>query len=289
MNEKLIFGHYFVAFIDLLGQRDKLKNLDALPSDDGGPDYDEFVQVVKDTVGAVEDLQRSASDFFTSFISNNENSVLKEFPGYERINKTEIKFQHFSDGLVIYIPLRTDNDFTPSKSIYGALVACGGLCLLGLAKKRPIRIGISIGVAAELRKNELYGKAVADAYEMESLIAKYPRAVVSNDVIKYLLSYANQTCKKDDFHCQMTKKMAQDSLEMLTNDFDGNAIVNYLGEYFQKNISAISNTEVFELAYKFIQEELEHHQKTKNTKLAFRYSILHGYFYEHYNQYIKSA
>ena len=288
-NDKLIFGHYFVAFVDLLGQREQLKKLDALPSDEGGPEYDEFVQIVKDTIGAVDDLQQSANVFFSSFTKDNENSILNKLPNCSHINKTEIKFQHFSDGLVIYVPLRTDNDYSPSKSIYGALVACGGICLLGLAKKRPVRIGISIGVAAELRDNELYGKAVADAYEMESIVAKYPRAVVSDNVIDYLRGYANQTCNKNDIPSLVTKELARYCLDMLVSDFDGYAIINYLGKFYKDNISVVSNESVFELAYDFIKHELERHQKSKNTKLAFRYSMLLGYFHEHYDQYTDNA
>lgn len=36
-NDKLVFGHYLVAFVDLLGQRERLRKLSALPSDIGGP------------------------------------------------------------------------------------------------------------------------------------------------------------------------------------------------------------------------------------------------------------
>ena len=59
-------------------------------------------------------------------------------------------------------------------------------------QKRPVRIGVAIGVSAELRDNELYGKAVADAYEAEAYLAKYPRAVLSNEVVHYLNTYADK-------------------------------------------------------------------------------------------------
>ena len=96
----------------------------------------------------------------------------------DKLNKTEIKCQHFSDGLMIYVPLRADDDYSPIKGVYGVLAA--------------FRIGVAMGIAAELRDNELYGKAVADAYEIESYIAQYPRVVVANDVFDYLQSYTNK-------------------------------------------------------------------------------------------------
>lgn len=281
-KDTITFGHYLVAFVDLLGQRDRLRKLDALPSDENGPEYSDFVQVVKDTIGAVHDLQKTALQYFNSFTKNEKDNPLDLLPGFSKLNKAEIKFQHFSDGLVIYVPLKTDEYYSPSKGVYGALAACGGLCLLGLAKKRPVRIGVSIGVAAELRENELYGKAIADAYELESYIAQYPRVVLSDEVLNYLLSYANSKCNQNDFGCQITKKMAHASLEMLSRDFDGRVIIDYLGDVFRNHLMGKVGDEVYRLAKSYIDEQLKEHQEKQNSKLAFRYAMLHGYFYEHF-------
>lgn len=283
-SDTLTFGHYLVAFVDLLGQREKLRRLNALPLDENGAEYQEFVQIVKDTVGAVHDLQKTASNYFQAFTKNEANNPLNKLPGFGRLNSTEIKFQHFSDGLVIYVPLRTDENYSPSKGVYGALAACGGLCLLGLAKKRPVRIGVSIGVAAELSENELYGKAVADAYELESYIAQYPRVVVSDEVLNYLSGYANQKCPENDLGCQITMKMAEASMKMLARDFDGRVIINYLGDFFKNHLMCEIDDVVYEHAKSFIDEQLKIHQESQNSKLAFRYSMLHGYFYEHFGQ-----
>jgi hypothetical protein len=280
-SSNLTFGHYLVAFVDLLGQREKLRKLDALPRDENGLEYREFVQTVKQTVGAVYDLQKTAKQFFHAFTGNTKDSPLDVLPGFRRLNSSDIKFQHFSDGLLIYVPLRTDDQYSPAKGVYGALAACGGLCLIGLAKKWPVRIGVSIGVAAELNENELYGKAIADAYELESNVAQYPRVVVSNEVSDYLLGYANIKCDKDDLGCQITKKMAESSLKMLARDFDGRFIVSYLGDFFRNQLMSGIDEFVYENAKSFIDEELKRHQEAQNSKLAFRYSLLHGYFHEH--------
>ncbi len=277
----LIFGHYLVAFVDLLGQRERLRRLSALPSEAGGPEYAEFVQVVKDTVGAVHDLQNTAYEFFSSFTKNEKSVQLNVLPDLGKLSNAEIKFQHFSDGLVIYIPLRTDEDYSPLRGVYGALAACGVLCLLGLAKKRPVRIGISIGIAAELHENELYGKAIADAYELESYVAQYPRVVLSEEVVTYLDSYAHAKCTKSDLECQITAKTAEASLNMLARDFDGRAIVNYLGECFRNHLMDGVDDMVYIHAKSFIDEQLKRHQLAQNSKLAFRYTMLHGYFVEH--------
>jgi hypothetical protein len=280
-KDTIIFGHYLVAFVDLLGQRDRLRKLDSLPSDKISPEYSDFVDVVKGTIGAVDDLQKTASKYFNSFTKNENNNPLDLLPSFSKLNKTKIKFQHFSDGLVIYVPLKTDEYYSPSKGVYGALAACGGLCLLGLAKKKPVRIGVSIGVAAELRENELYGKAIADAYELESYIAQYPRIVLSDDVLDYLLSYANSECKQSDLERQITKEMAQASLKMQSRDFDGRVIINYLGDFFRNHLMGGLDDEIYKLAKSYIDEQLKEHQENQNSKLAFRYAMLQSYFFEH--------
>lgn len=275
-EENLIFGHYLVAFVDLLGQRDSLKKFSDLPIDKNGSEYQEFISLVKETVGAVDSLQQTAREFFKAFTK--KEGILQQIPSLRKFSETEIKFQHFSDGLVIYVPLKEDDGYTPAKGIYGAIAVCGMLCLMGLAKQQPVRIGISIGVAAELRNNELYGKAVAEAYEMESFIAQYPRVVVSNELVGYLKLKADQACEVNDIGCRFKADLAKSTLELLSPDFDGRLIVNYLGDSFKKNLE---NTKLKNMAYQYVAEELLRHQANQNTKLAFRYSLLHGYFSSH--------
>lgn len=279
-NETLVFGHYLVAFIDLLGQREQLKKFDLIPKDRNGIEYQEFVKLVKDTVGAVDDLQQTCRKFFGQFNAN-QDSDLQQLPELHKFNKTNIKFQHFSDGLVVYMPLKEGEDHSPAKGIYAALATCGMLCLAALAKKRPIRIGVAIGIGAELRDNELYGKAVVDAYELESFVAQYPRVLVSNDVFVYLNEFANKQCDEKDIDCRIKSGLAQQSLKLLSHDFDGRLIVDYLGSFFRNHLLAGEHNELFQMAYRYVADELAKQQEMQNTKLAFRYSLLHGYFSDH--------
>lgn len=279
-QDKLRFGYYLAAFVDLLGQRERLRKLDALPNDPNGPEYKDFIQIVRNTIGAVHDLQETCKKYFESF-TNVKDDTLAHLPGFQKLSRTEIKFQHFSDGLVIYVPLRVDNEYSPMKGVYGALAACGGLCLMGLATQRPVRIGISIGIAGELRNNELYGKAVADAYEAEAYIAQYPRVVVTNEVLNYLGVYANQPCAENDVTCKVESRIAQATMGMLARDYDGRAIVDYLGDFFKENLLNEAGPDLIQRSYKYVQQQLKEFQKNQNTKLAFRYSLLHGYFSDH--------
>jgi hypothetical protein len=75
--------------------------------------------------------------------------------------------------------------------------------------------------------------------------------------------------------------MAQAGLEMMGRDFDGRVIVNYLGDFFRDHLLESIDNMVFEHAYNFVNQQLKSYQESQDTKLAFRYSILHGYFFEH--------
>ena len=68
---------------------------------------------------------------------------------------------------------------------------------------------------------------------------------------------------------------------MLARDFDGRFIVSYLGDFFRNQLMSGIDEFVYENAKSFIDEELKRHQEAQNSKLAFRYSLLHGYFHEH--------
>jgi hypothetical protein len=278
-EDTLVFGHYLVAFVDLLGQRERLKKFSDIPKDNSGKEFQEFVSLVKDTVGAVDDLQQISRKFFDSFTG--KDSLLQHHPELHKFSKTEIKFQHFSDGLVIYVPLKEDDGYAPAKGIYGALIACGMLCLIGLAKQQPVRVGISIGIAAELRENELYGKAVADAYEAESFVAQYPRVVVTNDVIGYLKLKEKQVCAPNDVGCKLESGLALSCLKLLAPDYDGRFIVDYLGDFFKEILKGAENVDLHRMAYQYVTDELARQQEQQNTKLAFRYSLLHGYYFDH--------
>jgi len=228
-------------------------------------------------VGAVEDMQRCAREFFAAFARKNNNSVLQAIPGAERLYATRINFQHFSDGLVIYVPLRENRRYSQASGVFGALGPCGCLCLLGLAKQRPVRIGVSISVAAKLHGSGIYGKAVADAYNAESTIARYSRVVATNSVIEYLDALVSYPCDDADILRKVDAAISEECRLLLAKDFDGYAIVDYLGDRFER-LLAEKHAQIAGNAFGYLQEQLDEHQRNQNSGLAMRYSLLHGYF-----------
>ena len=61
MNDDLRFQHYVVAFLDLIGQRDALRKLLAIPS--SPKDEQEFMEIARQSLGKVLTLR----DFFVKF------------------------------------------------------------------------------------------------------------------------------------------------------------------------------------------------------------------------------
>ena len=285
MNDSgdISFGYYLVAFVDLLGQRQEMKKFTTLPDKKSGPEFDEFIKIVKSSIGSIHNFQRSFMEYFDT-LGSSESSLqvpdeIKDT--FKKLNKTDIKFQRFSDGLVIFVSLKDREDILPIKSIYGVLVACAGMMLLGLAKKQPIRGGLTVSLGAELNEGEIYGPAVVEAYELESEVAQYPRLVVGNSLCEYL-DHFKKDFKDDDPVSAFNLTIANMCKQLLTYDFDGYPIINYMGGLFKETISKIKDYDfTISEARKYIHGSLEKYQREQNTKLAFRYNLLHSYFEHH--------
>jgi hypothetical protein len=56
---------------------------------------------------------------------------------------------------------------SPANSIFGMLMATGCFCLIGLAAKSPLRVGIDVAWGVEYQPRELYGKALVCSYNLK--------------------------------------------------------------------------------------------------------------------------
>lgn len=167
----------------------------------------------------------------------------------------------------------------PVNSVQEIFKTAGYFCLLGLARHRPVRGAIEIAWGVEIRPGELYGPAVSRAYELESEVAQYPRIVVGPVAITFL--EAHRMSAGDDPIGRVGRLWAQQCLDMLVQDDDGNWIIHYLGEIFQTTVTLNYHGFLYGKAREFIVQQLEEHRKLRNSKLAFRYSQLLAYFDAH--------
>lgn len=267
-------NYYLVAFIDILGQQEAMKNFKGLPDTNNKEQIAEFLKSVKDTFGVIDSFHQHFKNYFDAFIKTD-----KEFPLSKIIRSNDIKFQRFSDGLVIFLSLKSDINTLPIQSIFGILSACASIFILWLSQGRPLRGGVEIGLGTEMNENEIYGPVVAEAYNLESKIARYPRIVVGEELKRYLYAHAKEDSGSSDIYSKLRIEFAKICMDLLAQDDDGYTIIDYLGEGFKKNVAKEVGTEQFvSNAYEFIKKQSDKWQQQKNSKLAFRYTLIRDYF-----------
>jgi hypothetical protein len=274
----IIAANYCISFVDLLGQRAEYKGEALLPQSES--DRRHFLNKIKKTINPIYHLQKDASQYteaalnYKGTLKNTLSEDQQEL--YDQMREIKLKQQRWSDGLVYFVSLQQEDVKCPIHGIFHILGTVGSLCFVGLCRKHPIRGSVDISWGVELHPGELYGAAVANAYELESEIAQYPRIVIGERVVEYLEAYL-QNPDTDMFN-ELNRSLAERCLGMIAIDFDDNYILNYLGQDFKENITKVKHERLFELAFQFVNEQLEIWRKKKNTKLSMRYSQLFSYF-----------
>ncbi|MDE1943707.1 MAG: hypothetical protein KGI47_11270 [Betaproteobacteria bacterium] len=284
-NREWIAYNYCVAFVDLLGQREALRDQGLLIPPQTDEQRKAFREVLRNSIGAIIKLQESAEEMLAPILQQNLDSPRRAALQpeqqliWDKMLHTRVTTQRWSDGLVSFACLGDKEIKCQVIGIFSIFGLVGSLCLLGLATSHPIRGAIEIAWGVELRPNELYGPAVARAYEIESEIAQYPRIVVGPETIGFL--QAHSTNPDQDVFSQTDREFATLCLDMLIRDADGHWILHYLGEKFQFAVTHQQHAELYGKARHFVHEQLLTHQANQNTKLAFRYSHLVQYFDAH--------
>jgi hypothetical protein len=167
-------GWYLVAFLDVLGQRERFRRL-RLPKTE--EEYLSVQDVLRDTAGFVSMLR----DVFRTQFEAFEAGVLNSLP-VER-NLLRPHFLGFSDSFVASVALRNeDQQLAANIKVFAALSAACIVMLTSLASKHALRGGIDVGLATELSPGEIYGTALEGAYLLESCQADYPRVSVAHDM-----------------------------------------------------------------------------------------------------------
>ena len=268
------FKYYLVAFIDVLGQQEALKKFKGLPNENNKEQIDEFKAIAKNTYGVIDAFHQSFKNYFDEFMKIHDASFLNN-----KIRSNDIKFQRFSDWQVIFLSLTQDVNTFPIAGVFGILAACAGIFPSWLSKGHPLRGGIEIGLGAEMNVNELYGPVVSEAYNLESKIAQYPRIVVGEKLKKYLSDRAKNESSESDIYTKPRVEFAKICMGLLTQDDDGYAIVDYLGEGSKKIFAKdIEDEQIIHKAYNFVLTQSFMWHQQKNSKLAFRYRLLRNYF-----------
>lgn len=282
-KETLNIVNYCVSFIDLLGQRLEYKNEGLLPKYESTEEKEKFKIKVQNTIGKIDFLQLSADIFLNGVL--NYKSPEREMLSpdrkaiYDKIKEVRLNRQRWSDGLVYFISLEEGKVQCPIQGVYIQLITNCYLCFFGLANRIPLRGSMDIAWAAELHKGELYGAAVAKAYELETCVAQYPRIVVGQRVIDYIIINMNKPAS--NIYDEVDKKFAKICFDMLAQDFDGYYVAHYLGGVFQQMVTSNLHNDLYQASLNFIREQCKKWKDERNIKLSSRYSHLLSYFLSH--------
>ena len=281
-NSKLVSQFYLVVFIDILGQRESLRNITFLPGND--QEKERFYKHLKETLGKVLKLRKLFDTFFNGIMSRIPNTDLvppEHRQAFLASQETVLHSYGISDSIIISVPLSNEKEnenCTPMNGVYAALVATACLGLSTFAHQIIWRAGLDVGICTKIRDNEIYGPALERASYLESQLAEYPRFVIGDVLINYLSSIQEQKCMTP--LGQIAKNLANFCREMIIQDTDGRYMLDFLGEKSKEMfVKAGIGVENFTLARDFIFSEYEKYIKEDNHKLASRYYRLMKYFY----------
>lgn len=274
--------NYVVGFFDLLGQRRALQGQGLLQSFASADDERAFVSTLRRTIGSIAMLQRQAEDILRSALRVRRDSPLrkalskKERVTWDEMHRAKLSTQRWSDGLVNFICLGDKGVKCPMSGVYVLLGMAGALCYLGLASRRPVRGAIDVAWGVELHPGELYGAAIARAYELESQVAQWPRIVLGNEALGYL--HAQRHAAGTDPFTRNNQALAEICLAMLKRDSDECWIVDYLGSGYRAAMGTHLDPEMHSRASKYIAEQIAQHDAAADAKLLARYQQLRLYF-----------
>lgn len=269
-EENYTLGWHLVAFLDVLGQREKFRQL-RLPKTP--EEYLAVQEVLRGTAGFVSNLRAVFQNQFEAFEAGLVNSQL----GVEKLFHPN--FLGFSDSFIASVPLRNkDEHLAPNIRMFSTLSAACIVMLTSLASKHALRGGIDVGLATELSQGEIYGSALERAYLLESREADYPRVLIGDELWRYLSLGLTETEKLTTPAAVFLGKLIRREMELTTLDADGRRILDYLGPGIA-NISTPSQANTLvKPAYQFVLDQQDHWLSKGNTRLSGRYAILRQYF-----------
>lgn len=274
-------GWYVTLLVDVLGQREAISLLASLPETE--EQKANYLSAVKDSAGKVDEVRRSISKFFKSFVDASSSIPLNQLTNEQRmqcdiLNDHRIGTQMFSDTVIAYSPLSTDAGRVSTHGVYTMVLAAASTLIHCLSDEVALRGGIDVGVAMELHDNDLYGPALMTVDDLEKKVAKWPRIVVGKGLMQFLHQMMRTPCA--DLVDQMNCKLAETCLSIIAPDVDSVTIIDYLGDAFRRTFGSENQRPIVEDGLAFARREQERFSQKGDYKHTLRYSLLRQYYEE---------
>lgn len=271
--ENYTLGDHLVIFLDVLGQRDKFRDLQ-LPKSTAEEAH--VKEVLRQTAGTVVGFRKL---FRTSFEAFQKGMEEGEWGAHAKLLPP--KFTGFSDTFVTSVALRNEGDeLLPIVRVFSALSAAATVMLTSLSQKHPMRGGIDVGLATEIGPQEIYGTALEQGYKLECKVAQYPRIVIGDEFIKYLDAATARFEGEDTPLANSAKRVLQKIKTLITTDADGSKVLDYLGPVIveQGTQDRRIKDNMVAPAYEFLLAEQKRIITTEDSKLISRYAAFRAYF-----------
>jgi hypothetical protein len=263
-------GHHLVAFLDVVGQRERFREL-RLPKT--AEEETQVKEVLRNTAGFVVSLREL---FQTQF------QVFEAGASRMRAHTKEPlrpNFIGFSDSFVTSVPLRNDDgDLRRVVIVFSALSSAAVVMLTSFASKHSLRGGIDVGLATEIGPGEIYGTALERAYLLECKVAKYPRIVIGDELWRYLNSALTEFEKGTTPVAKAITAIVQRIMKLIETDADGNRILDYVGSVMVEHSTAGHAEHMVQPAYEFVLAEEKRLISEGASELVARYGSLRRYF-----------
>lgn len=275
MAETIYIAYYFMAIIDIVGQRDKLKQIVALPR--SATEKERIKPLIMETSQYVKELRKQFSIYFgarkPTGLLNRLRPEQRAF--IEQRKQNIIWHRGISDSYIITIPCsRESRPGVHIVSIYDCLYGISVLSVWALAMEKPIRGAVEIHLGTELEEQEVYGPVTVRTFDLESKEAKYPRIVVGDGLLNHLDEMQGRC--SDNLDGQHTLINIQNCRELITIDTDGKHILDFMGEGI-KSVPFTDQLQLIKEAYHFVVNQETRFKESGDDHLRGYYSQLRTY------------
>ena len=272
--------HHLVAFIDVLGQRNILREIRSLPTN--AAEKERVGQALRETVGFIRVVRDSIRAYVKNFqvptgigLEGLDEASRKQFL---EIRRSDIVVRGTSDTLVISVAIRPDNYFCNSVvGMFGALTGVSAMCLSVLAAGKVFRGGVDVGLGMDVEEGEIYGAALVRAYDLESRIASTPRVVVGTECLRFMDSLAGLPDSQPA--ARVAKDIGGLCRKLIVSDVDGVPIVDFVGEIIRIH-AATPSPEIEEglvKGYEFVVDEETRRRRDCDQSIHLKYLTLRKY------------
>jgi hypothetical protein len=296
----LALGYWAVAYLDILGYRSALWEMNKRPP--LPPHGSQEETTLRDAAARAVKIRRDIVGIMDGFMNSamSPNGPLPDAlpPQWHETALAWRQFKvgnaRFSDSLFLYSPLApSPTHALPIRAVYTMMLACSSTMLFQLARGSPdyrdtlpLRgaLDTNVGVECADRPREgspgpaplqLYSAAMATAYQMETTVADWPRLLVSDAFLEMVHFYA--AAAGNDPHARMTREIGKKCREFLFQDTDGLWAVDYLGEGVHRLPSGPDLRPFVKGAHDFACAARAAHAAKGDAKLVAKYEHLEHY------------